>query len=97
MIDESSELEALRETTRALRREPDAEMIARVRENVRARIAVPPSLWEILAGWIRPAAVSVAAIVAICFALFTLAPEPISPRVIAESVLVEWEVALARP
>ena len=89
------ELAELRATTRMLRHEPDDLMLARVRSRVRDRIAVPPSPWDVLAGWLRPAAISVAAIVTLTAALFMLTLEPVSPQTIADSVLLEWEAQFA--
>jgi hypothetical protein len=69
-------------------------MLARVRAGVREQTAVPPSSWEILAGWLRPAAISVAAIAALGLVLFTYAPETIPAKALAESVVISWEAAL---
>lgn len=96
----SDELEDLRPIARALRPEPDAAMLDRVRANVRARISVQPSPWEVLAGWLRPAALSFAAVVILVVVAFTLAPEPIAPDAMADAAgryLVSREATLAGP
>ena len=96
MIDEEKDLRALREMARPLRQEPDADMLARIRANVRARVVAPVSSWDILAGWLRPAAVSFVAIV-LLFALFlSFAPVALSPADVAEAtgqILFSREVA----
>ena len=87
----------LRDIARELRREPDSLMLDRVRRGVRVRIAVPPSPLEILAGWLRPMAISLAAIVVLFFALFLFVPDPVSPDAMADlasRTLVEQEVSL---
>jgi hypothetical protein len=95
----SDELEDLRPITRRLRPHPDAAMLDRVRVGVRARISVPPSPWEVLAGWLRPAAVSFATIVVLIVVAFTLAPEPIAPEAMADEAerIVIREANLAGP
>ena len=97
MIEEEKDLRALRDLASPLRREPDPEMLARIRAKVRARVAVPMSPWDILAGWLRPAAVSFAAIVLLFALLLSLAPEALSPADVAEAtgrILFTREVAL---
>ena len=97
MTGEEKDLRALRDMARPLRREPDAEMLDRIHANVRARIAAPASPWEVLAGWLRPAAVSFAAIVILFALLLSLDPVALSPADVAEAtgrILVDREVTL---
>ena len=86
----SDDLEQLRSAARTLRHEPDAQMLARIRSGVQSRIAAPLSPWEVLASWLRPAAISLVAIMAVTVALL-LTQEPISASALADSVLIEWE------
>lgn len=95
MSGEERDLAQLRATARALRHEPDQVMLARLRAAVRQRIDAPPSPWDVLAGWLRPAAISAAALLTVTAVLFALTQEPISPDVIAGSVLIEWEAQFA--
>ena len=97
MIEEEKDLRALRELASPLRHEPDADMLARIRANVRARVAAPASPWDILAGWLRPATVSFAAIVLLFALLLSLAPGTLTPADVAEAtgqILFNREVAL---
>jgi hypothetical protein len=99
MTDETKELEMLREEARALRAHPDAAMLARVRSGVRARIAAPVSALEILAGWLRPVAIALAAILIAFAATFTFLPESLSPDAVAlaaERMLID-EVTIDGP
>jgi hypothetical protein len=89
--EEDRDLEMLRLTARTLRHEPGAEMLARVRSRVQNRIAAPLSPWEVLASWLRPAAISLAAILIVTAALFSVTQEPISVNALADSILIEWE------
>jgi hypothetical protein len=99
-MDETRDLESLREAARALRREPDAAMLERVRAGVRARINQSVTPWDVLAGWLRPAAASLAALVLLLVVALTLAPEPLSPAEVARMtgrILVDREATLVEP
>src|SRR5687768_697255 len=99
-MDDMRELESLRVAARALRHEPDAAMLERVRAGVRTRIGVTPTPWDILAQWLRPAAASLAALVVILAVALALAPEPLSPAEVATMtgrILIDRETALVGP
>ena len=101
MNDELRDLEALRDTARDLRHEPDAMMLARVRAGVRERVAASPaSPWDVLAAWLRPAAVSFATIMLLFAVAWTLAPESIAPEEMADTaqrILITKEASIAVP
>jgi hypothetical protein len=101
MNDDLRDLEALRDAARELRHEPDAAMLARVRAGVRDRIAEEPSSpWDILAGWLRPAAVSFATIMLIVAAAWMFAPESFAPEEMADTaqrIVISREAARALP
>lgn len=101
MNDELRDLEALRDDARPLRQEPDAAMLARVRAGVRERIAAStPSPWDVLAAWLRPAAVSFATIMLLFVVAWTLAPESIAPEAMADAaqrIVISREATLALP
>jgi len=99
-MDEIREMEALRAAARGLRHDPDEAMLERVRTGVRARIAVPASPWDVLAGWLRPAAISLGAIVVLVVAALALAPAATSEDDIAAmtgAMIVEKEARLVVP
>ena len=100
MTDEIREMEALRATARGLRNDPDEAMLSRVRAGVRARIAAPGSPWDILAGWLRPAAFSLGAIFVLLAAMLALGPVATSTDEIAAmtgAMIVEQEARLVVP
>lgn len=99
-MDESRDLESLRDVARTLRQEPDAAMLARVRANVRARVNEGITPWEVLAGWLRPAAASFAALVLLLAAALAFAPDPFSPADIVSMtgrILIDREASLVDP
>ena len=99
-MDDMHELESLRATARALRPEPDAAMLERVRTGVRTRVSVTLTPWDVLAQWVRPAAASLAALVVLLVVALTLAPQPLSPAEVASmtgKILIDRETALVGP
>jgi hypothetical protein len=99
-MDDMRDLESLRDAARALRHDPDAAMLDRVRSGVRARIIAPPTLWDVLAQWVRPAAASLALLVMILAVALALAPEPLSPAEVATMtgrILIDRETTLVSP
>jgi hypothetical protein len=99
-MEDMRELESLRLEARALRQEPDAAMLERVRAGVRMRISVTPTTWDVLAQWVRPAAASFAALVVLLVVALALAPESLSPAEVASMtgrILIDRETALVGP
>ena len=99
-MDDMRELESLRVEARALRHEPDAAMLERVRAGVRTRISVTLTPWDVLAQWVRPAAASLAALVVILIVALALAPQPLSPAEVASMtgrILIDRETTLVSP
>jgi hypothetical protein len=57
-------MERLREEAQALRYEPGEEVFIRLRARVRSRIVVaPPTVSQLLAGWLRPVGFALGALV----------------------------------
>jgi hypothetical protein len=55
--------ERLRYDARHLRHEPDDITVSRIKARIRARAAAPPNVSQLLAGWLRPVAAAIAAVV----------------------------------
>jgi hypothetical protein len=94
-MEDLHDLESLRADGRLLRPHPDSAMLTRVRNGVRARIDAPVSPVEMLAGWIRPAAIAVMGCLAGLLLMVVIVPESFAPEAMAailERMLISGEM-----
>lgn len=92
-MNERDDMEQLRLVAQELRFEPDEAMVERLRARVSSRLASRFTVWEILAAWFRPVALTVAALLMVMglilarqdsipsFDLLAFAPEELSVEV----------------
>lgn len=74
-MSEDKLFERLRSDASALRYEPDPAAIARVSARIRARVAAPPTIAQLLTAWFRPLAATLTAVALAAAIGITLVPE----------------------